>query len=498
MLEETLSPSRCAPTSLARRGSRRWAGTGLPRVLAGLAASLGGPDGDGEVEVTAVVTTSDDGGSSGELRRRYGIPAPATSATASSPSPAPRPARVVFSTASRGAPWAATVKTSSCRTGPTPGRLRPGGGRRGRDARRARAGAPGDGGARRARRGARRRARHHGADRVPPRAGAFRAPARGHGRELLAKRSRRFTRPTWSSSGPRPVLGRARRPPRAGDPRGAPRPSAIRVLVVNLFTQAGETDSSTPPIACAPSSDISATSWTSRSAPAAAPGRRRGPYVVEGAEPVRVDRSAIDAAGAVPVITGLSRRPETGRLDPHKLARALPRSRGCVEVSRSMQIATADTLRPPAHASLGARYRVEELQGAGGVRGAAGRSGTPSSRGGPANTPFARHDWTSMARRLRAGRGSPRPRGARPPRTGPPAGCAPGPAGARRHALVAPANDHSCRVEWAIEKDAPGAVAAPGVTCGTGSAGTCSSCATSRAWPDLGALEGRRAAPIAT
>jgi uncharacterized cofD-like protein len=50
-------------------------GTGLPRVLCGLARApgLGGPAG---IEVTAVVATSDDGGSSGELRRSYGIPAP--------------------------------------------------------------------------------------------------------------------------------------------------------------------------------------------------------------------------------------------------------------------------------------------------------------------------------------------------------------------------------------------------------------------------------------
>jgi uncharacterized cofD-like protein len=49
-------------------------GSGLPRVLAGLAPGLE-PEGR-EVEVTAVVTTADDGGSSGELRRLYGVPAP--------------------------------------------------------------------------------------------------------------------------------------------------------------------------------------------------------------------------------------------------------------------------------------------------------------------------------------------------------------------------------------------------------------------------------------
>ena len=50
-------------------------GTGLPRVLAGLA---GGDQDSGRprLDVTAIVTTCDDGGSSGELRRRYGIPSP--------------------------------------------------------------------------------------------------------------------------------------------------------------------------------------------------------------------------------------------------------------------------------------------------------------------------------------------------------------------------------------------------------------------------------------
>jgi uncharacterized cofD-like protein len=49
-------------------------GTGLPRVLAGLAAGIE-PEEDRRVEVTAVVTTADDGGSSGALRRAYGVPA---------------------------------------------------------------------------------------------------------------------------------------------------------------------------------------------------------------------------------------------------------------------------------------------------------------------------------------------------------------------------------------------------------------------------------------
>jgi uncharacterized cofD-like protein len=50
-------------------------GTGLPRVLSGLAPGIE-PEEDRPVEVTALVTTADDGGSSGELRRSYGVPAP--------------------------------------------------------------------------------------------------------------------------------------------------------------------------------------------------------------------------------------------------------------------------------------------------------------------------------------------------------------------------------------------------------------------------------------
>ena len=49
-------------------------GTGLPRVLAGLAAGIE-PEEDRPVAVTALVTTADDGGSSGALRRAYGLPA---------------------------------------------------------------------------------------------------------------------------------------------------------------------------------------------------------------------------------------------------------------------------------------------------------------------------------------------------------------------------------------------------------------------------------------
>lgn len=63
-------PARTRPLRVAACGG----GTGLPAVLSGLAAAPG--PGGVPVQVSAVVTTADDGGSSGELRRRYGVPSP--------------------------------------------------------------------------------------------------------------------------------------------------------------------------------------------------------------------------------------------------------------------------------------------------------------------------------------------------------------------------------------------------------------------------------------
>jgi uncharacterized cofD-like protein len=74
-LEESGSAA-FAPAAEARplRVVAAGGGTGLPRVLAGLADAVD-PDVDRAVDVTAVVTTADDGGSSGALRRAYGVPA---------------------------------------------------------------------------------------------------------------------------------------------------------------------------------------------------------------------------------------------------------------------------------------------------------------------------------------------------------------------------------------------------------------------------------------
>jgi uncharacterized cofD-like protein len=80
-----LSLELAPPLKVAALGG----GTGVPRVLAGLSAAARdpargglGPAGEARLggrralALTAIVATSDDGGSSGELRRRYGVPSP--------------------------------------------------------------------------------------------------------------------------------------------------------------------------------------------------------------------------------------------------------------------------------------------------------------------------------------------------------------------------------------------------------------------------------------
>jgi uncharacterized cofD-like protein len=84
------APRRPALTPLPRARRTRvvalGGGTGLPVVLAGLSAA------HAALDLTAIVTTCDDGGSSGELRRRFGMPAPGdvrNCLVALSPAPGP-------------------------------------------------------------------------------------------------------------------------------------------------------------------------------------------------------------------------------------------------------------------------------------------------------------------------------------------------------------------------------------------------------------------------
>ncbi|ADO71451.1 gluconeogenesis factor YvcK family protein [Stigmatella aurantiaca] len=66
---ELLQPQVDRPTRIVAMGG----GTGLPVVLRGLARRAMPKPGDAGVDITAVVTMSDDGGSSGRLRRSHGV-----------------------------------------------------------------------------------------------------------------------------------------------------------------------------------------------------------------------------------------------------------------------------------------------------------------------------------------------------------------------------------------------------------------------------------------
>jgi uncharacterized cofD-like protein len=73
VLERGLPPPLAARLQRPLRVVAAGGGTGLPAVLAGLAAVADDPL--ARLDITALVSVSDDGGSSGELRRQYRIPA---------------------------------------------------------------------------------------------------------------------------------------------------------------------------------------------------------------------------------------------------------------------------------------------------------------------------------------------------------------------------------------------------------------------------------------
>jgi 2-phospho-L-lactate transferase/gluconeogenesis factor (CofD/UPF0052 family) len=96
------------------------------------------------------------------------------------------------------------------------------------------------------------------------------------------------------------------------------------VLVVNLFTQPGETDGygAADHVRAVQRHlgdvvDVALAHRPPLGAEAVAA------YAAEGAHPVLVDREAVDALGAVPVLSDLLAPGERGRHDPQKLARAL-------------------------------------------------------------------------------------------------------------------------------------------------------------------------------
>lgn len=329
MLEESLSlPLRAevdGPTRIAAVGG----GTGLPRVLEGLAADLGGPEGGGEVEVTAVVTTSDDGGSSGELRRRFGVPAPGdvrnclvALAAAQSPLASVFQHRfegggalgghtvgnvVLTALAQRLGDFGLAVDAAAGMLG-VRGRVIPA------------TAAPVE-------------LLAELADGRVVRGETAIAAARGRVATLrlagAAEAAREAVRAIREADvvvlGPgslySSVLAGLLVPGIAEALRAT---SATRVLVVNLFTQPGETDGfDAADHVRALQRQLGDVVDVALAHRPPLPPEVVAAYAEEGAAPVRVDRAAIDAAGAVPVITDLIATGERGRHAPHKLARAL-------------------------------------------------------------------------------------------------------------------------------------------------------------------------------
>jgi uncharacterized cofD-like protein len=310
-------------------------GTGLPRVLAGLGGGLVEPDGGREVEVTAIVTTADDGGSSGELRRGYGVPAPGDVRNC------------LVALASGASPLAALFQHRFGGEGALAGHTV------GNVVLTALAQRLGDFGlaVEEAARllGVRGRV-------VPAQDGAVELVA-----ELSDGRIVRGEAALEAARGPAAPVARVRlsreadAPPEAieavlgadvvvlgpgslyssviasalaaGLPEALRETAAVRVLVVNLFTQPGESDGHDAAAHVRAVrrhlGDVLDVALCHRGP---APAAVRAAYAARGQEPVPVDRAAIEAEGVVPVMADLlGQGPgvEPGRHDPAKLARAL-------------------------------------------------------------------------------------------------------------------------------------------------------------------------------
>ncbi len=319
-----------APAAQARpiRVVAAGGGTGLPRVLAGLGAGIE-PEEDRRVEVTAVVTTADDGGSSGVLRRAYGVPAAgdvrnclvALSAGAN-------PLAAVFqhrfagagalaghtvgnlvltALAQRLGDFGEAVQTASALLG-VRGRVLP--------------------------------ASEGPVDLVARledgrivRGETNIARARGRVEEL------RLTRPVAAPReaieavlsadlvvlGPGSLYSSVLASLVARGMREALRATgATRVLIVNLLTQPGETDgySAADHVRAVQRhlGDVVDVALVHRPP---LPASLAAAHAAEGAAPVEVDRGEVEALGAVPVGLDLLAPGEVARHDPHKLARAL-------------------------------------------------------------------------------------------------------------------------------------------------------------------------------
>ncbi len=303
-------------------------GTGLPRVLAGLAPGLE-PEEDRRVELTAIVTTADDGGSSGELRRAYGVPAPGDVRNCLVALAAgPNPLAGIFQHRFEGGGGLHGHTVGNVVLAALAQRL-------------------GDFGSAVAAAGELLGVRGRV---LPASAGPVELLARledgriVRGESALARaRGRvaelRLVRPADADPaaieavlaadlvvlGPGSLYSSVLASLLARGMREALRATtATRVLVVNLFTQPGETDGfSAADHARALRrhlGDVVDVALVHRGPLPAAIARA---YADEGAAPVVLDRAALEALGVVPVVVDLLAPGEVGRHDPQKLARAL-------------------------------------------------------------------------------------------------------------------------------------------------------------------------------
>ena len=304
-------------------------GTGLPRVLAGLAPGVE-PEEGRTVAVTALVTTADDGGSSGALRRRYGVPAVGDARNCLvALSAAPNPLAALFQHR--------FDDGDGDLAGHTVGNLilaaltqRLG------DVSRAVAAAADLLGARgrvlpaaegpvellaeladgRVVRGERAIAAARG--QVAAVRLARPAPAPAEALEAIRAADLVVLGPgsLWSSVLASLLGGGATEALRAT--------RATRVLVVNLFTQPGETDGLTAAGHVAAVQDqLGDVIDVALAHRPPLPASVVAALAARGARPVQVDREELDALGVVPVVTDLLAPGALGRHDPQKLARAL-------------------------------------------------------------------------------------------------------------------------------------------------------------------------------
>jgi uncharacterized cofD-like protein len=303
-------------------------GTGLPRVLAGLAPGVE-PEEGRAVQVTALVTTADDGGSSGELRRLYGVPAPGDVrnclvALADGLNPLAELFQhrfegggalaghtvgnvVLTALAQRLGDFAQAVETAARLLGAR-GRVLPGtegpvelvaqleDGRvvRGETAIAAATG------------------------QVASLRLARPAPAPAAAIEAIREADLVVLGPgSLYSSVLASLLGR-------GIGEALRETAATRVLVVNLFTQPGETDGyDAAAHVRAVQRHLGEVVDVALVHRPPLPAHLAAAFAAHGRRPVAVDREAVEALGAVPVVTDLLAPGELGRHDPQKLARAL-------------------------------------------------------------------------------------------------------------------------------------------------------------------------------